>query len=85
VTTATSCALHPDRPAAGICGSCGLAVCSACVGTSRDGMLRCHACGFGQATSGVRDLDQRRPRKLAPALMIVLATLVVAGLVWLLL
>ncbi|HEX9636679.1 MAG TPA: hypothetical protein VGB99_04035 [Acidobacteriota bacterium] len=80
-----TCTLHPNRPAAGVCGSCGLPVCSACVGTSRDGMLRCHACGFGQATSGVRDREPDPLSKIPKALIIAFSILVFAALLWMLL
>jgi hypothetical protein len=69
--------LHPERPAAGICGGCGLPFCSACIGTTRDAMLRCHGCGWGDAPSGVGDRNdapiQRRPMMLWLALGLALA------------
>jgi hypothetical protein len=38
------CAIHPDKPAADICGRCGAFACSACLVISEDGTGICQAC-----------------------------------------
>lgn len=76
----TTCLIHPNRPAAARCPSCGAFFCTECI-TEHDGRLTCARC-LVEKRQG-REQARRRERRFVPlpALQLIVG-LVLIWLLW---